>query len=242
MEVPTGNGVVLRRVRRVLNATALIIAGVLSALFVGVGVVAMLASTASDTTWSLWGSVGESFGALNTVFSGLALAALVVTFWLQFKELRSQRAELALQRESLIRSHSELHRAAEANIRHLHVDLIRMAIDDPALAEVWPLARSGLTPEQLRQYMYANLILQHIRLGARIGTTEGLEKEIRRVFASPIVRLFWMDTAAGRADLLVPGTDEHHFWHLATAVCNEYESVLSKARAASVPQEARDAV
>ena len=127
------------------------------------GMVAIFAPAADSATWSLWGAVGESFGALNAIFSGLALAALVVTFWLQFKELRSQRMELSLQRESLIQSHQELHRAAEVNIRHLHVDLMKMAIDDPVLAELWPLAHTGLAPECLRQYFYANLMLQHIR-------------------------------------------------------------------------------
>lgn len=213
-----------------MNWTALSCLAILSAMIVGVGMVAIFAPAADSATWSLWGAVGESFGALNAIFSGLALAALVVTFWLQFKELRSQRMELSLQRESLIQSHQELHRAAEVNIRHLHVDLMKMAIDDPVLAELWPLAHTGLAPERLRQYFYANLMLQHIRLNLRIGSHEEIESEIRYVFGNPIMRMYWMETAPARSTLLEPDSEETRFWRLATDVCNEYEAVLSKAR------------
>lgn len=117
-------------------------------MIVGVGMVAIFAPAADSATWSLWGAVGESFGALNAIFSGLALAALVVTFWLQFKELRSQRMELSLQRESLIQSHQELHRAAEVNIRHLRLNLrigsheeieseIRYVFGNPIMRMYW---------------------------------------------------------------------------------------------------------
>lgn len=230
MAEPTASNAAPRRGRRWLNLVALSSLGILSSLILGVGIVALSAPAADSATWSLWGTVGESFGALNAIFSGLALAALVVTFWLQFKELRSQRTELALQRDSLIRSHLELHRAAEANIRHLHVDLMKMAINDPVLAELWPLAHTGLSPERLRQYFYANLVLQHIRLNQRIGTQEAMESEIRYVFSNPIMRLCWMDTAPAREAMLEPGSDESRFWRLANDVCNEYEAVLSKAR------------
>jgi hypothetical protein len=138
--------------------------------------------------------------------------------------------ELVLQRESLIRSHTELHRAAEVNFRHLHVGLMKMAIDDPVLAEVWPLAHTGLSPDRLRQYLYANLILQHIKLNLRIGAEAEMEGEIRYVFANPIMRMWWMDTAAARASMLEPDTDEFRIWRLINDVCNEYEAVLSKAR------------
>lgn len=37
---------------------------------------------------------GDAFGALNTLFSGLAFALLVVTLWLQMYELRQNRAEI----------------------------------------------------------------------------------------------------------------------------------------------------
>ncbi len=49
--------------------------------------------------WRDFASFGDSFGSLNTLFSGLAFAALVVTLWMQREELAMQRREL---RESRI--------------------------------------------------------------------------------------------------------------------------------------------
>lgn len=53
------------------------------------------------------GSLGDTFGAVNALFSGLAFAGLILAITLQRDELRLQREELALTR-------SELKRAAEA--------------------------------------------------------------------------------------------------------------------------------
>jgi hypothetical protein len=53
------------------------------------------------------GTFGDMFGAVNALFSGLALAGVVCAILLQREELRLQREELALTR-------LELHRTAEA--------------------------------------------------------------------------------------------------------------------------------
>ena len=68
--------------------------------------------------------------------SGLAVAALVITFWLQLQELKAQRTELCQQRELLGNAQAALHRSAEADLRALHGNLTKMAIDDEDLAEV----------------------------------------------------------------------------------------------------------
>lgn len=55
----------------------------------------------------LIGPVGDMFGAINALFSGLALAGIIYTIYLQHEELKLQREELKLTRK-------ELHRSAEA--------------------------------------------------------------------------------------------------------------------------------
>lgn len=47
---------------------------------------------------------GDSFGALNALFSGLAFAGIIYTIQLQRKELQLQREELKLTRKELMRS------------------------------------------------------------------------------------------------------------------------------------------
>jgi hypothetical protein len=229
MDEPTRAGPPLRAARRTLNWALLCLLATLTVVLAGLGLANLLANAAGEARWNVLAQVGESFGAVNSVFSGLALAAVVVTFWLQFTELKSQRGELTLQRESLIRTHNELYRAAEANLRRLHVDLIEMAIKDPALASVWPVGQAGLSEERTKQYLYINLIMQNLRLYVRIGTNAELNSQIRHIFASPLVREYWKATASVRAGLSGEGSDEFLFTEVANRVCDEYESVLSQA-------------
>ncbi len=58
-------------------------------------------------SWGDRGSFGDMFGAVNTLFSGLALAGVVYAIILQSRELALQREELSMTRE-------ELKRAADA--------------------------------------------------------------------------------------------------------------------------------
>lgn len=57
--------------------------------------------------WQTSGVFGDSFGAINALFSGLAFAGIIYTILLQ-------RKELALQRLELIETRIELKRAADA--------------------------------------------------------------------------------------------------------------------------------
>lgn len=54
-----------------------------------------------DTLWQGRGTVGDSFGALNTLFSGLAFVGIIATIFLQSRELSETRAELRGQKEQL---------------------------------------------------------------------------------------------------------------------------------------------
>lgn len=51
--------------------------------------------------WSASGAFGDTFGATNSLFSGLALAGLIYTVILQTKELKIQREELKLTRDQV---------------------------------------------------------------------------------------------------------------------------------------------
>lgn len=55
-------------------------------------------------SWSESGVFGDTFGALNSLFSSLAFAGLLYTILLQSRELKMQREELALTREQLTSS------------------------------------------------------------------------------------------------------------------------------------------
>ena len=48
-------------------------------------------------TQNLWGTFGDTFGALNTLFSGLAFLGIIVSIYLQSKELTETRSEIKAQ-------------------------------------------------------------------------------------------------------------------------------------------------
>jgi hypothetical protein len=196
---------------------------VLAVLVVGVGMVAVLGDFAHKATWDLWSSVGQAFGALASVLSSLALAAVVIVFRAQRRELVEQQAELALQRVAL-------NRGVAADVRMLHLRLIGMAIDDPLLATVWPSSSAEVPPERHRLYLYANLILQHARMHRGIDgySEEEFRSNLSYLFTSPIIREFWRSTEDSRTQLLIPGTDEFRFVEYADGICRKYEAVLSK--------------
>jgi hypothetical protein len=66
---------------------------------------------------------GDSYGMLNSVFSGLAFAGVIVTVWMQKSELSDQREELKLQRREFL-----INRIT--NIIYKQTELINIYIDD----------------------------------------------------------------------------------------------------------------
>lgn len=54
-----------------------------------------------------YGTLGDTYGALNTLFTGLAFGGLIVSIFLQMLELRATRKELAEQKDALIGQHKE---------------------------------------------------------------------------------------------------------------------------------------
>ncbi len=74
----------------------LIVAGILGAQAVwGIAVYYSL------PCWQDRGTFGDMFGGVNVLFSGLALAGVVVALFLQRQELKLQREELKLTRQEL---------------------------------------------------------------------------------------------------------------------------------------------
>jgi len=64
--------------------------------------------------WQERGAVGDTFGTINSLFSGLAFAGIIYTILLQRKELALQRQELAETRKELKRSADAQEKAEKA--------------------------------------------------------------------------------------------------------------------------------
>lgn len=78
-------------------------------------------------------SVGDSFGSLNSLFSGLAFAILIGTIYLQKNELELQRQELSLTREEIRltrEEHKKSSHAAELSAKYFHEQAEAMKLDN----------------------------------------------------------------------------------------------------------------
>lgn len=83
-------------------------------IFIWIAVVLSLLSIAFPfiinsifSDWSKSGTFGDTFGALNALFSGLALTGVIVTILIQRSELKNQRIELQLQRSEMQETRKE---------------------------------------------------------------------------------------------------------------------------------------
>jgi hypothetical protein len=167
---------------------SLLLAGLLG--LAGIGAAEMGTDTRAPRGWD---ELSDAFSVVNGLFSAFALIVVLVTLWVQFNELRMQRAELRLQREAAEQSQHELFRSSEAVFRELHVHLLELAINDDDLAEVWPEYGPDISPRQRKQFLYANLILSHLNLSYRIADRDEQfwRETVADVFLSPIVQEFW---------------------------------------------------
>ena len=91
------------------------------------------------------GAIGDSFGWLNALFSGLAFSGLLITILLQRHELQLQRQELSLQRQEMRDSRGELVKAALAQQRSGEIAaLIALISDCDWQFELFEKRRSGI--------------------------------------------------------------------------------------------------
>jgi hypothetical protein len=139
--------------------------------------------------WKTRGTFGDMFGGINALFSGIALAGVVIAIIFQRQELRLQRRELEMTRQ-------ELRRSSESQLRNLHIELLKLSIEHPELATVWPRDLAPEGEEDFSRYMYVNLILQHMETLHRVGVLDdnGLNLELRHLFESEHFIEFWSRT------------------------------------------------
>lgn len=197
---------------------------VIVTLLAGVGVAAILARQGKAADWNRLSDVGQTFGALSSIISGLALVAVVVIARAQYREMQQNR-------DSLAGHHTELRRTAAANLGRLHLDLLKMSIEDPELADVWPPFEANLPADLNRQYLYANAIYQFQYRAMMDGeyTDEQIMANLRYLFTSPIMRGYWRAAEFGRSRTLPRGSAEFMFAQKIDEVCREFEVVVNAA-------------
>jgi len=215
----------LRRMFTVRNGALLFLGFCLTTTIISVGITAVLAVVLGKGIGPQMGTIGQIFESVNAAFSGLAFIALVVTFRLQYDELKLQRAELQNQHQAMDKSQGALRRSAEADIRALHMQLIKMSMEDEDLAAVWPQYEGPISAVRSKQNKYVNLIIQHHRMLYAMSTYEKSEivTSMRYLFASPIVRSYWEGSMIARRVFEVSGNAEAEFDAIIDAVYRDTE-------------------
>lgn len=158
------------------------------------------------------GQFGDMFGAVNALFSGLAMAGVIYAVLLQQNELALQRQELRAQRQ-------EMSRTVGAQLRQIHITIQSMAMEDDDIAKVWAFEENQTLT--FKQSAYVNLVLSNWEM----HYTENLlsEGEIRTVLDkyfkdSAYFRGFWEGAAVHRANMAaVKGEKGRKFHELAQA-------------------------
>ncbi|MBW8798250.1 MAG: hypothetical protein JF597_33110 [Streptomyces sp.] len=169
-------------------------------------------------------NAGQAYGAAAAATSVVVLIYIARTFRHQNDEARmhrevleAQTAELCLQRESAQGQHKTVQRSAEAAVRALHVKLLEMAIDDPALMKCWPIYATADTEEVRKQYLYCNLIISHHCMCYELGyfTDEEVEQSLYHAFGNEIIRNFWETSRPARTHTAPHGGIMRKFYDLA---------------------------
>lgn len=210
---------VVRRIFTIRNGSLIFLAFCVGVSFVSVGITALLADVLSPGLQSRIGILGQIFESANAVFSGLGFIALVITFRLQYDELRLQRQELESQRQAMDKTQVQLRRSAKADIRTCHMELMKMAMEDEDLADVWPEFHAGLSATTTKQYIYANLIVQHQRMMYDLGffSDDDVRAYFHYLFTNPTMRGFWEARMVARQVIMQVGNAEWAFDQLADA-------------------------
>ncbi|MGB3439534.1 MAG: DUF6082 family protein [Actinophytocola sp.] len=127
-----------------------------------------------DVDWKRLNEIGGTYGAVSAVVATVALLGVMISLVIQNREVREARRNAR-------RAH--------------HVELMRMAMDDPRYMECWgPYLTNSFTEET--QYTYVNLIVAHWFAEYDVGelTDTLLRAMTTNVFASGPGRHYWERT------------------------------------------------
>jgi uncharacterized membrane protein len=124
-----------------------------------------------DVDWQRRSVIGQTYGAISALVAALALGAIAVSVFFQWQEVRANR---------------------EFARRAIHIDLMKMAIDDAELRECFSVGGRPETPS--RQHLYCNLIFSFWESDYILGVLR--PEEIRGLFAEMLRsqpgREFWL--------------------------------------------------
>ncbi|MEV0840940.1 DUF6082 family protein [Actinocatenispora sera] len=126
----------------------------------------------TDADWRRLGAVGDTYGGVAAIVSGVALLGVAGSLVLQRRQSRIER---------------------EYAFREYHREMLRMSMDDPALAACWgPQRDTGLAVDV---HFYVTLMIGYWHAGWLVGAfnEQRLRLSLRTFFAGDIGRRSWRE-------------------------------------------------
>jgi hypothetical protein len=153
-------------------------------------------------TGQIWAQVNTQ--TLGTILSAIALIAFIFVSRKQLRQIQAQQ------------------------LRAGHVELMTLALNNKSLAAVLPRAYAGISDERHRQYIFANLLVQHIRLAADTFpySPADIDRALGHLFEGPLMRDFWRDTESARLSAVRAGSPEDEFNRRCDKIYTQYETVV----------------
>jgi Family of unknown function (DUF6082) len=143
--------------------------------------------------WYRLSSIAQTYGAVSAIIAAIALVGVVTSLIIQSREAKATRTSA---------------------LRNLHVDLLRMAMEDPVYMECWGTYLTDSFEEE-RQYAYANLIINHWHSMYELGecTDAMLLAMSAELFSSTPGRRFWHYAGPGLKER-APNRQASRFYRL----------------------------
>lgn len=144
------------------------------ALLIATATIPLVLHTFADISWSELSDIGQAYGGFAATLATLSLSALAISVFLQARDTRT---------------------AQEHGARLLHLELVRMSLEDPTLLGKFGRWSRELPEDEIRYHVNQNLWLMLWRTLHRLGYIG--ERELRLTLASELFdntlgRRFWM--------------------------------------------------
>jgi hypothetical protein len=161
----------IHRSLRAISIVVLVVSGIFLILISPMGL--PLISTEKGINWARLSSIGQTYGAISAVISGVALAGIAVSLFFQARELDLTREQIS---------------------RNYHFDLIRFSLENPAFISSWGyVPAEGASLDDVRRMGYTNMIVSFWStsyITRSLGESE-LRLNFAHMFKGEVGRNYW---------------------------------------------------
>jgi hypothetical protein len=184
----------------------------LAALAIGLILISPLGleslSRIGGVDWPELSNIGQTYGAASAIVSGIALIGVS--------------ASLIFQSRALALSNDQA-------MRTFHMELLRLSIDNPILADCWGTRNRAQTEDEFRQFIYSNMIVSFWFTTHKAGSLS--EPDLRHnaylMFQGRVGRQWWGGYFNARDDWSRDTDRERvHFFNILN---EEYQRAINRA-------------